>query len=375
MIQLLHTPEGVRDIYGEESRVKELLRASITDCLHRYGFQDIQTPSFEFFDIFNKERGTVPSKDMYKFFDRDGNTLVLRPDMTPSIARCAAKYFRDESRPLRLCYCGNTYINNNSYQGRLKETTQIGAELFADASVLADADLIALTADCLQAAGLTEFQIEIGNADFFKGLVEETNLTLEEQEELRVLIKNKNIFGVHDLLSKTAVPEELRELFAKLPELFGSIETLRAVKSQTRNPRALQALERLERLDSLLCAYGCENYVSFDLGMLSKYNYYTGIIFRAITYGTGEAVASGGRYNRLAGQFGFDAPAIGMSIALDYLMIALERQNRLPEVKVPVTYVAYTPETMREAAQKAAELRKNGVPAALFEQTQTGRNE
>lgn len=375
MIQLLHTPEGVRDIYGEESRVKELLRASITDCLHRYGFQDIQTPSFEFFDIFNKERGTVPSKDMYKFFDRDGNTLVLRPDMTPSIARCAAKYFRDETRPLRLCYCGNTYINNNSYQGRLKETTQIGAELFADASVLADADLIALTADCLQAAGLTEFQIEIGNADFFKGLVEETNLTLEEQEELRVLIKNKNIFGVHDLLSKTAISEELRELFAKLPELFGSIETLRAVKSQTRNPRALQALERLERLDSLLHAYGCENYVSFDLGMLSKYNYYTGIIFRAITYGTGEAVASGGRYNRLAGQFGFDAPAIGMSITLDYLMIALERQNRLPEAEAPVTYVAYTPETMKEAAQKAAELRKNGVPAALFERTQTGRDE
>lgn len=375
MIQLLHTPEGVRDIYGEESRVKEMFRAAIADCLHRYGFQDIQTPSFEFFDIFNKERGTVPSKDMYKFFDRDGNTLVLRPDMTPSIARCAAKYFRDETKPLRLCYCGNTYINNNSYQGRLKETTQIGAELFADASVLADADLIALTADCLRAAGLTEFQIEIGNADFFKGLVEETNLTLEEQEELRVLIKNKNIFGVQSLLSKTAVPEGLRELFAKLPELFGSIETLRAVKSRTQNARALLALERLERLYELLCAYGCENYVSFDLGMLSKYKYYTGIIFRAITYGAGEAVASGGRYNQLAGQFGFDVPAIGMSITLDYLMIALERQNRLPEAKAPVTYVTYTPETMREAARKAAELRKNGIPAALCEQAQTGRDE
>ncbi len=370
MIQLLHTPEGVRDTYGDESRQKELLHTEITRCLHRYGFQDIQTPSFEFFDIFNKERGTVPSKDMYKFFDRDGNTLVLRPDMTPSIARCAAKYFREEEKPIRLCYCGNTYINNNSYQGRLKETTQIGAELFRDASVLADADLIALTADCLRAAGLNEFQIEIGNADFFKGLVEDTCLTEEEQEELRVLIKNKNIFGAHDLLSKTSVPAELRELFLKLPELFGSIDTLRAVKSRTRNARALRAVERLEQLYVLLCTYGCENYVSFDLGMLSKYNYYTGIIFRAITYGTGEAVASGGRYNQLAGQFGFDAPAIGMSITLDYLMIALERQNRLPEAKTQVTYVTYTPETMAEAAAKAAALRKNGTPAALCEQAQ-----
>lgn len=368
MIQLLHTPEGVRDIYGAESRQKELLRTRIAHCMHTYGFQDIQTPSFEFFDIFNKERGTVPSKDMYKFFDRDGNTLVLRPDMTPSIARCAAKYFREEGRPIRLAYCGNTYINNNSYQGRLKETTQIGAELFSDASVLADADLIAMTVDCLKVSGLTEFQIEVGNADFFKGLVEETSLTEDEQEELRVLIKNKNIFGAQNLLCKLNIPEDLQELFMRLPEMFGSIDTIREMKEKTANERALKALERLEQLYDLLTAYGCEQYVSFDLGMLSKYKYYTGIIFRAITYGTGEAIASGGRYNQLVGQFGFDTPAIGMSITLDYLMIALERQNLLSEEEEEVIMVPFTGPTGKEAVRKACELRKKGKSVVLWEQ-------
>lgn len=368
MMQLLHTPEGVRDTYGEESKQKELLRTKIAHCMHTYGFQDIQTPSFEFFDIFNKERGTVPSKDMYKFFDRDGNTLVLRPDMTPSIARCAAKYFREEEKPIRLSYCGNTYINNNSYQGRLKETTQIGAELFSDASVLADADLIAMTVDCLKASGLTEFQIEVGNADFFKGLVEETSLTEDEQEELRVLIKNKNIFGAQDLLCKLNISGDLQELFMSLPEMFGSIDTIRKMKEKTTNARALAALERMEQLYDLLTTYGCEQYVSFDLGMLSKYKYYTGIIFRAITYGIGEAIASGGRYNQLAGQFGFDTPAIGMSITLDYLMSALERQNLLSMEKNEVIYIPYTEATRKDAVVKACELRKEGKAVALIEQ-------
>ena len=123
---LLHTPEGVRDIYGEECKRKLLIEDKLQKVFRRYGFQHIQTPMFEFFDIFNKERGTVPSKDMYKFFDRENNTLVLRPDITPSIARCVAKYFREEKLPIRLCYLGDTFINNSSYQGKLKEVTQLG---------------------------------------------------------------------------------------------------------------------------------------------------------------------------------------------------------------------------------------------------------
>ena len=205
--KLLHTPEGVRDIYNAECEKKKQLEHRLHHRLHLYGFQDIETPVFEFFDIFSKERGTVGSKEMYKFFDREGETLVLRPDMTPPIARCMAKYYREETLPVRFSYKGNTFVNNSSYQGKLKETTQIGAELINDATVEADAEMIALTVECLLDAGLTRFQVEIGQADFFRGLMEEAGMSAEETEDLRILIENKNMFGVEEVISEKKMPE------------------------------------------------------------------------------------------------------------------------------------------------------------------------
>jgi ATP phosphoribosyltransferase regulatory subunit len=151
---LLHTPVGVRDIYSDECYNKICIQNKIHNVFKSYGYSDIQTPTFEFFDIFNKERGSVASKNMYKFFDREGYTLVLRPDMTPSIARAAAKYYQDECMPIRLCYVGNAFINNSEYQGKLKEFTQIGSEFLGDNTSDADAEVIVMVIESLLESGL-----------------------------------------------------------------------------------------------------------------------------------------------------------------------------------------------------------------------------
>ena len=114
-----------------------------------YGYEEIETPTFEYFEVFSREVGTIPSRDLYKFFDREGNTLVLRPDFTPSVSRACATYFNPEHQVITLCYTGNTFINNSSYQGRLKETTQMGVERIGDDSAEADAELLAMTVECL----------------------------------------------------------------------------------------------------------------------------------------------------------------------------------------------------------------------------------
>ena len=199
-VTLLHTPDGVRDIYGKECAKKLSVQEGINHVFHLYGYENIETPTFEFFDIFNKQRGSVSSREMFKFFDRDNNTLVLRPDMTPAIARCVAKYYMDETMPLRLCYLERTFINNTSYQGRLKEVTQTGAEMIGDDSSSADAEMIAMVIDSLKAVGLQEFQVELGQVEFFRGLVEEAGMDAETQETLRELIENKNFFGAEELL-------------------------------------------------------------------------------------------------------------------------------------------------------------------------------
>lgn len=364
--KLLHTPEGVRDIYNTECAVKLILQKKLHLVLEQYGFRDIQTPSFEFFDIFNQERGTVASRDMYKLFDREGNTLVLRPDITPSVARCVAKYYREEELPIRLCYIGNIYINNSAYQGKLKEATQLGAELYNDDSIEADAEMLALTMDCLIKSGLKEFQLEIGNADFFRSLVEEAGFEEEEDiTRLRILIENKNMFGVEEMVISKEMNREQREIFLKLPELFGTQEILSYARKLTTNHRAVKAIERLEKLYEILTEYGFDKYVSFDLGMLSKYNYYTGIIFKAYTYGTGDAIATGGRYDNLVGQFGKEAPAIGLAIVIDHLMIALSRQKLLPEIPAQDTLILYTEGQRKLAISLAGQFRREGINTLL----------
>ena len=184
--QLLHTPQGVRDIYSEECARKMAVQSELLRVFHLYGYQNIETPTFEFYDIFKKERGSAGTREMYKFFDRENNTLVLRPDMTPPIARCVAKYFMDETGPLRLCYLGPTYLNGVSYQGRLNETTQTGVELIGDDSSDGDAEMIALVIDGLKATGLKEFQVELGQVEFYRGLVEEAGLNEDTKERLQI---------------------------------------------------------------------------------------------------------------------------------------------------------------------------------------------
>lgn len=326
--KLLHTPEGVRDIYNTECENKLYLQEQIHKTLKLYGYNDIQTPTFEFFDIFNKEKGSAPSKNLYKFFDREGNTLVLRPDMTPSIARAYAKYYMEDNMPIRFCYMGNTFINNAEHQGKLKETTHIGAELIGDNKSDADAETIALTIDALLKVGLKEFQIEIGHADYFKGLIEASKVDEETAAYLRELLSNKNYFGVEEIVSSLNIDNNIKEAFIKLPEFVGSIEVIKKAKETVSvNELVENALDRLEKVYNILKVYGYEKYISFDLGIVSDYQYYTGIVFSGYTYGTGDAIVKGGRYDDLLKQFGKNSPSIGFCIYIDNLLIAMERQK------------------------------------------------
>ena len=226
--ELLHTPGGVRDIYGSACARKLEVQHSLEQVMHSYGFRNVQTPTFEYFDIFNKERGTAASNEMFKFFDRGNNTLVLRPDMTPAIARCVAKYFREETEQMRFCYTAQTFVSTGQYKGKLQEVTQVGAELFMDDSSDADAEMLALTIECLLESGLKEFQIEVGHADLFRALVEEAGFEEETIETLRDLIESKNFFGVEELLylqEYAGIKNFMDEMKEKAKET-GYVETL-----------------------------------------------------------------------------------------------------------------------------------------------------
>lgn len=364
--RLLHTPVGVRDIYGEEFQKKLTIQETLHKQLMSYGYKDIQTPTFEFFDVFSHKIGTIPSRELYKFFDRDNNTLVLRPDFTPSIARAAAKYFMSENLPIRLCYMGNTFSNSSELQGKLKEVTQLGAELLGDDSVIADAEMISLVIECIRKAGILDFQVSIGQVEFFKGICEEAGVDETAEMNLREMISNKNVFGVEEILEDLKIETECKERILKIPDLFGTVEVLKEAELFAKNPRSKNAVSRLRLLYDTLCLYGIENYVTFDLGMLSKYNYYTGVTFRAYTFGTGDAIVKGGRYDSLLSQFGKKCAAIGFVVVVDQLMSALTRQKIEIPIQKDGILVVYKEEFLKEALFFAKEHRDKGEKVELM---------
>ncbi|MDE6209165.1 MAG: ATP phosphoribosyltransferase regulatory subunit [Lachnospiraceae bacterium] len=364
--KLLHTPEGVRDIYNVECENKLYLQDEIHKTIKLYGYNDIQTPTFEFFDIFNKEKGSAHSKNLYKFFDRDGYTLVLRPDMTPSIARAAAKYYMDEDMPVRFCYMGNTFINNAEHQGKLKETTHIGAELIGDNKSDADAEIIAITIDSLLRCGLKDFQIEIGHADYFKGLIEAANIDEDTTAYIRELLANKNYFGVEEAVSEMPVPEAVKNAFMKLSELVGSIDVINEAKKLVSGETIDNALDRLEKVYNILKVYGYDKYISFDLGMVSDYQYYTGVVFRAYTYKIGDPIAKGGRYDDLLKQFGKNSPSIGFCINIDNLLVAMQRQKLSVGGTTLKHVVLYDNDVSTKAIELAFKLRSDNIKTELI---------
>ena len=364
--QLLHTPEGVRDIYGKEYHRKLEVENRLHERIRLYGYTEIQTPTFEFFDVFSKEIGTTPSRELYKFFDKEGNTLVLRPDFTPSIARCAAKYFSEKKVPLRLSYVGNTFTNTSNLQGKLKESTQMGAELIGDPSVEADAEIISLVIKALLDTGLQRFQVSIGEVEYFKGLCEEAGLDEETEMDLRACISGKNYFAAQELLQERKVVEPYHSRLLKVADMFGDMCSLTDARDMVSNERSLAAIERLEKLHKVLQVYGVADYISFDLGMLSKYKYYTGVIFKAYTYGVGDAIVKGGRYDHLLHQFGKESPAIGFCMVIDSILEALSRQKVVLPEPEPVRVITYLPDNFEEKLAEVQALRAAGHAAVLI---------
>ena len=359
MEQKMHTPEGVRDIYNRECETKLAIQKKLSTVLHLYGYQDIQTPTFEYDDVFRKEIGSTSTKELYRFFDREGNILTLRPDITPSVARAAATLFETEDFPIRLCYAGNTFTNHTSYQGRLKENTQLGAELIGLDSIEADAEMLAMVVDGLKRTGLKEFQVNIGHVDFIQSLLEATGLEDDEIDEIRTLINNRNYFGVEEILDNRSVKESVKEAFHILPELMGGPEILESAARIAPSAEARLAVTRLQQIYKLLRLYKAEDHVTFDLSMSGSYGYYTGIIFRAYTYGTGDAVVRGGRYDHLLEKFGKSTPSIGFAIIIDELMSALSRQ-KVSVQTAKRNLLVYTEATEKWAVSLARSFRAKG---------------
>ena len=358
----LHTPIGVKDRLPEEVRKKRAAEQAFLALVESYGYEEMESPMFEYSEVFSDEKlGSTDPKDLFRFFGRTGATLALRSDFTPPIARIMATAYAAETGPKRFCYVGNVFRYSDSYQGKLYESSQAGVELMGSSSVQADAEIIALAAKSLLAAGLTEFRIHIGEVQLFHSLLEETHLSQEKKERLKDLVAHRNYVGVEEMTEETDMPPQTKELFLALPKLVGQEEVFAKAEGLVQSSASKAAIRNLRALLHAVQSHGVGEYVVFDLGMVNSLNYYTGIIFRAYTYGTGYSVIDGGRYDHLVEQFGKTTPAVGFGMKVDALLDALDYAG----VKRPSGgidgLVAYRPAGKDAAYEALAKFRSQGM--------------
>ena len=356
-------PQGVVDLLFEDAAGKRDLEQRLRRIFGTWSYDELISPTFEYADTLASEAGTQLAEEMYRFVDRDGRTLALRPDLTIPTARVVGTRLYDQPLPLRLFYIGSVFRYEPPQAGRQREFTQAGFELIGAATPAADAEALALTVEALQAAGLQGFQIALGQMAFFRGLLAEVNAPSFVVAALQTAIDRKNPADLSAVLEGLPVSSAVSLALAALPTLNGGPEILQKGKAQCLNGMMRASLERLEAIQVLLAAYGVADSITYDLGETRGMEYYTGITFKGYAPGLGFSICSGGRYDDLVGHFGPAQPAVGCALWLDRMLLARQRKGGRALRVHPDLLIAA--DGCDRQLRLALELRRNGLRVEL----------
>lgn len=358
-------PSGTRDVLFEECTLKEEIEQRLRRVFISRGYEEVRTPTIEFYDVFSFRNRPIDEEKMYKFFDHQGRILVLRPDMTIPIARVVGSTMMKP--PLKLTYSGNIFRANKSMTGKYNELTQTGIEIIGVDNLRAEIECIVSAITALQAVGLTQFKIEIGQVKLYKSIVKKLSLTEEDEAILREYIENKSYTGLSQFLEEKQFDQQddTVQLLQRLPRLFGGLDVIDEAESLAANAEMKEAIQRVRDIYETVERLGYGHYISVDLGMIQNLHYYTGVIFRGYAHEIGEEILSGGRYDELMEHFGEPLPATGLALEVDQIVRVLKEQNPPSKEEPTEVLIHYSLETIEEAERFRALYIKDGVKTEL----------
>jgi ATP phosphoribosyltransferase regulatory subunit len=327
-VQQTQLPKGAKIYLPDEAAQKRRVEAELWSVFRKWGYREIVTPAYEYFDVLSQGTDQELQERMFKMVDREsGRLLALRADVTPQIARIVATRMREESKPLRLAYVTNVFRYDEPHVGRYREFYQAGVELVGLPNPEGDAELIAMTVEGLRALGLERFQLDVGQADFFRGILEDLGLDEATAGDLRSTLGRKDISALERIVAGLGAPAAVGELLLALPVLYGRADVLDRAERLVKNPRSEAALKNLSEVYRLLTLYGLADSVLLDLGEVSGFDYYSGVHFEAYVSGLGAPLAGGGRYDHMLARFGYDCPATGFAFEVGRVLLAMEGQG------------------------------------------------
>ena len=356
---------GFRDLLPEEAEVIREAQESLLGEMRRWGYRHVITPMVESADVLELGLGAEQRRRLFKFTDTGGEVVALVGERTVPVARLVAGKLRSTPLPVRLCYAGPVLSSDAGRFHQRRETYQVGAELVGARGPIADAEVIALAARCLEAAGLRRYQVDVGHAEFFQGIMDAVKLPDDVKAGVRAALAARDFVALEDLLARTSLRSAEHELLLRFPALRGGTEILDAAAGLVSNRRSEWALTELGRVRELLEVYGLGDVVRLDLGAIRDFDYYTGIIFEAYGPDLGRPVAQGGRYDGLLARFGRPAAATGFVVQLDLVWEMLQRGPRPPALPRLDAAVAWTESGFETALRVGSTLRMFGMRAVV----------
>ena len=323
-------PEGVREALPKEAKAIEQMRRQLLDLFDTWGYELIMPPMLEHLDALLTGVGGELDVNTFKVTDQlSGRMLGVRADITPQAARIDAHCMRSHTVN-RLCYCGSVLHARTPEPLASRNPLQIGAELFGHSGMDSDLEVIALMVATLQSASPDlELSLDVGHVKVFTGLVEAIGLSDTDAATYLDMLERKSLPEIGSFVEQLSVPEAHKAWLHALPRLNGGVEALAEAKTvfESAPVSVLEAIDYLTSLASRIAARFPALDLYFDLSELRGYNYHTGVVFAAYSPKHGQAVAKGGRYDKIGKDFGRARPATGFSADLKTLVDLASAQD------------------------------------------------
>lgn len=320
----LRIPKGMHDMLPDEIARQDKAERKVLELFQSWAYQKVVTPTLEYGACIQPDEEQEDA--FFKFFDRQGHVLVLRPELTIPIARMVSTRMRGEELPLRLCYAADVFRYSKTQR---QEFRQAGVELIGSDAAAADAEVVALAVESLRSLDIKDFQFNLGHMGIFTGLMDELEVPQEFRLQFQDALARKDFVGIERLVGESQLPDHVRQILLRVPHLHGDERMLDEVLKWSRNPGLISAVEALREVYQYLRNFEVQEYVSLDLGILRGFSYYTGVIFEGYVPGIGFPIVEGGRYDALYGEFGYPLPATGFAMNLGALVGQLTYESVL----------------------------------------------
>ena len=311
----MRLPAGVRDWLPQEFAYKREIEEIIRGVFRTWSYAEMLTPTFERYESLERGLGEKLMQQTFRFTDPLGSQLALRTEMTTPIARVVSARLRNATLPLRLSYIATGFRYEEPQLGRMREFTQAGAELIGGPGVDAEAEVLFMAMETLDAVGLSDARFDINDAAIVDGILQAAGHDGDELRRYKQLIADRNLVAIED------------ETIRRLAMSRGRDDVLDEMRALCKTPQSISALQRLERVLERASALGYRDRINVDFALLRDLEYYTGFVFEGYIGDLGFSLCGGGRYDSLLPRFGYDVPAVGWMVGVERILLALERRR------------------------------------------------